>query len=528
MTISTADFELLLQANRILSSKLDIAEVLQAVMELATKVVRAEASSLLLLDEAANELYFDVSVGGASASIKQIRLKVGEGIAGWVAKERQPLIVNDVSKDDRFAGKVDKSTSFITRSILAVPLVSKGKLIGVVEAINKEMSGEFSDQDRESFEVFAGQAAVAIENARLFTEMTQEREKLSTVFREMSDGILLLNAQGRVVLANAAASRWIGLKVDAIVGRLWNADLFAGFQVTPLLVSLERTKERLTSYQLSRHAVKDLYLGAVLLRLEGDDPKNVTGGLVILRDETEERRGDRLKSNFLSLISHKLKTPLTVIVGYAPLLQAKMDNMTESQKKAVTSIAEQGDHLNNLVDKLLKYTTVESESLERHLELRNIAPLVEQALQSLDVLLETPSIRVVVDPSVQGLPPVMADAGMLTDVFKNVIENGVKFNDKKEKKITVGGEVGDGYVTLWIEDNGIGIPSEEREKVFLKFYQIENSFTGQIPGAGLGLALCKKIIESMYGRIDIDSTLNVGTRVLIRMPQKKKPTVAAC
>lgn len=527
MTISAADFELLLQSNRILSSKLDIGDVLQAVMELATKVVRAEASSLLLLDEATNELYFDVSVGGASANIKQIRLKLGEGIAGWVAKERQPLIVNDVSKDPRFATKVDKSTSFVTRSILAVPLLSKGKLIGVVEAINKEMNGQFSDDDRESFEVFAGQAAVAIENARLFTEMTQEREKLNTVFHEMSDGVLLLNSLGRVVLANSAASRWIGLKVEQLVGRTWNADLFSDFQITPTLVPIERAKERLSSYQLSRHAIKDLYLSAVLLRLQSEN-NAVTGGLVILRDETEERRGDRLKSNFLSLISHKLKTPLTVIVGYAPLLQAKMDNMTESQRKAVTSIAEQGEHLNNLVDKLLKFTTVESESLERHLKPTSVAPLIDSALQALDFLLESQPVSVEVQDPIKTLPPVMADSGMLMDVFKNIIENGIKFNDKSEKKISIGGEVGNGFITLWVQDNGIGIPSEEREKVFLKFYQIENSFTGQIPGAGLGLALCKKVVESMSGFIDIDSTLNIGTRVRIRLPQKRKPTLAAC
>jgi PAS domain S-box-containing protein len=527
MTLSTADFELLLQANRILSSKLDIADVLLAVMELATKVVKAEASSLLLLDPSKNELYFDVSVGGASASIKQIRLKVGEGIAGWVAKELQPLIVNDVSKDPRFTMKVDKSTSFNTRSILAVPLVSKGKLVGVVEAINKELNGEFSDQDREAFEVFAGQAAVAIENARLFTEMTQEREKLNTVFREMSDGILLLDAAGRVVLANAAASHWIGLKVDELVGRLWNVDLFSGFESVPPLAPIERAKERLSSYQLSRHAVKDLFLGAVLVRLQNADGP-LSGALVILRDETEERRGDRLKSNFLSLISHKLKTPLTVIVGYAPLLQAKMDNMTESQKKAVVSIAEQGEHLNNLVDKILKFTTVESESLERHMQPRAVMPLVDEALRALDMLLESPSVRVIVDPSLQPLPPVMIDAGMLVEVFKNVIENGVKFNDKPFKTITIGGRAQDSEVSIWIDDNGIGIPSEEREKVFLKFYQIENSFTGQIPGAGLGLTLCKRIVEAMHGRIEIDSTLNVGTRVLIRLPQKKKPTMVAC
>ena len=99
----------------------------------------------------------------------------------------------------------------------------------------------------------------------------------------------------------------------------------------------------------------------------------------------------------------------------------------------------------------MEVTTVESESLDRHLESHSVGPLIEEAIQSLDVLLETPSIRVSVDPAVQTLPPVMVDPAMLKDVFKNVVENGVKFNDKKDKQITMGGGVADGYITIWIE-----------------------------------------------------------------------------
>ena len=107
MSLLASDFELLLQATRILSSKLDIDDVLESVMELATQVVKADASSLLLLDEKNNELYFDVALGEAKDSIKQIRLKVGEGIAGWVAQNGESVIVPRVSDDSRFSPEVD-------------------------------------------------------------------------------------------------------------------------------------------------------------------------------------------------------------------------------------------------------------------------------------------------------------------------------------------------------------------------------------------------------------------------------------
>ena len=111
MSVTIKDFELLLQANRILSSKLEVDDLLQAVMELATRVVKAEAASILLLDEKTNELYFDVALGEAGEEIKQIRLKVGEGLAGWVAEHKEPAIVNDVKSDPRWSGKAGTSIS---------------------------------------------------------------------------------------------------------------------------------------------------------------------------------------------------------------------------------------------------------------------------------------------------------------------------------------------------------------------------------------------------------------------------------
>lgn len=528
MTLSASDFELLLQANRILSSKLDAAEVLQAVMELATKVVRAEASSLLLLDASTNELYFDVALGSAKESVKQIRLKVGEGIAGWVAKERQPLIVNDVTKDQRFTGKVDKSTSFVTHSILAVPLISKGKLIGVVEAINKELNGLFTDQDREAFEVFGSQAAVAIENSRLFSEVTREKEKLNTVFAEMSEGVILVDGCSMVTLLNGAAGRFLGWPADKVTGKKFSLDLFPDFESTEKIADLSKLNEKLTSLELTRRVGKDLVLSALLLRLQPDEKGQYQGHLVILRDVTDEKRGEMLKRNFLSLISHKLKTPLTVIIGYAPALVSKMENLDPMQKKAVKAISEQGEHLSGLVDKLLRFTIVESETVNRKMEMKSLAEIVVEAVTAVEYLVEEKAVQLKVEASLKSLPLVSLDENLMVEVFKNLIENAIKFNDKPKKTVIIGADEANGNVTVRVTDNGVGIPPEEREKVFQKFYQIENSFTGQVPGAGLGLALCKKVVEAMGGKISLDSEIGKETTVSISLPGKKHSRPQAC
>src|ERR1700722_1253175 len=158
--------ELLLEVARLLSSKLELSELLTTVLELASKVVDAETASLLLLDEATQELYFDVALGlGEEAS--KVRLKLGQGVAGAVAQSRKPETINDVRADPRWSPKMDEQTGFVTRSILAAPILLKGRLLGVIEAINRR-GGPFEAGDTEAFEAFASQAGVAIDNARLF------------------------------------------------------------------------------------------------------------------------------------------------------------------------------------------------------------------------------------------------------------------------------------------------------------------------------------------------------------------------
>ncbi len=165
------ELSMLLELNKIIISTLDLDNLLNLIMTLAAQVVSSEASSLMLLDETKQELYFNVALGEKREQIKQIRVKIGEGIAGQVAQYGLPLIINDVSKDPRFASKFDDSTQFKTKSILCVPLKVKNRIIGVMEAINQKKQGYFNMDNQYIFEIFASQAAVAIDNAQLFKKL---------------------------------------------------------------------------------------------------------------------------------------------------------------------------------------------------------------------------------------------------------------------------------------------------------------------------------------------------------------------
>jgi len=163
--------EHLIELTKHINSTLDLDKLLDNMLKISTDMLQAEAGSILLLDEEKEEFIFAAATGAKKDKLKDIRVPVGEGIAGWVARENKSVLVADAQNDPRFFRKVDQKTSFKTTSIIAVPLLTKDKLIGVVEVLNKKDNQFFNEEDKSLLEAFANQAAVAIENAKLYDNL---------------------------------------------------------------------------------------------------------------------------------------------------------------------------------------------------------------------------------------------------------------------------------------------------------------------------------------------------------------------
>ena len=177
MRAKIEDLARLIKVSHVINSTLDLDNLLNTIMEIAKEVMRAEASSLMLLNEEKNELVFKVALGEKGKEIKEkLRLKVGEGIAGWVAEHQEPAVVPDVEKDPRHYRKADAMTGFKTRSLICVPLKAREQTIGVIEAMNPVNKACFEEADIDIFTAFANQAAVAIENARLHRSMLEKQK----------------------------------------------------------------------------------------------------------------------------------------------------------------------------------------------------------------------------------------------------------------------------------------------------------------------------------------------------------------
>src|SRR4030042_3885884 len=162
----------LMELSALINSTLDTGEIRERAIEAAIKLLNAEAGSLILIDQDSGDMFFEVALGDKGDKVKEVRLKKGEGIAGWVAEKGEAIIIHDVQSDQRFFKTADKRSTFITRDMVCVPVKTKAKVIGVLEAINRK-NGIFDEEDKEALTSLANQVAIAIENANLYQELKE-------------------------------------------------------------------------------------------------------------------------------------------------------------------------------------------------------------------------------------------------------------------------------------------------------------------------------------------------------------------
>ena len=519
ITQSQESLEMLVMVSRLLSSKLDISELLTTIMRLASRVVGAERASLYLLDEKTQELYFDVALG-LPEDVQKMRFKLGEGVAGTCAKEGRSIIINDTASDPRHSKKADAKSGFITRSLLTCPMIIKGKVIGVVQAVNR-IDGDFADSDKTAFEAFASQAAIAIENSRLFSSVKEEKRKMEIVFRRIKEGAILTDLAGEIIIINNSAKTY--LEFDKY--KFTNIrSAFPDFAIKPDLSGVLGSDAPVGRFELYREKPKKFFLDGSSIRLMKEDKDGnqaAEGRLWILTDVTAQRLEERMARNFLSLISHKFKTPLACINGYAQILKDEVgaQGIPDIVKKSSETIFGQGQKLTGLVESLLDFVTIdnlEASSLER-IEfdaaefLNEVAESSRQALGAATNL----TIKVVTPEPVT----VKADRKVLASALRALIDNAVKFNRGKDKLVILSAQTKDNFALLSVGDNGPGIPGEELDNIFNKFYQVEASFTGQVEGWGLGLALVRKIAEVHGGRVFAKSQLQKGSAFTLTLPR---------
>jgi signal transduction histidine kinase len=399
-------------------------------------------------------------------------------------------------------------------------MIIKGKVIGVVQAVNR-IDGTFEETDKNNFEAFASQAAIAIENSRLFTSVREEKRKMEAVVKRIKEGAIVTDMAGEILLINSSAKCYLEHEKHKFTNI---CAAFPDFEVKPPLDNCLGSDEPVYKFELFRAKPKKFFLDCSSIRLFKEDKEGnqiPEGRLWILSDVTAQKLEEYMARNFLSLISHKFKTPLASINGFAQILHdetEKSQDLPDIIKKASATIQGQGKKLNKLVESLLNFVTVDSlddTALEKiDFDAGEFLTEVAEAAKGWTQDTAGVSIKIAVPEPV----PLRADRKLLASALKGMIDNAVKFNQGKDKLVILSAQARDGFSLISVGDNGPGIPGEELENIFQKFYQVEAAFTGQVEGWGLGLAMVKKVAEVHGGRVFAKSQLQKGSAITIALP----------
>lgn len=516
---------------RVLSSSLNIDTILSAIHTQVAALMPARNFYVALYDAETDEVSFPLAFEDGQRVAWQSR-RTSSGLTEQVLQTRRPLLIErdiDVALERMGLEQIGRTAA----SWLGVPILVGDEAIGIIAIQSYSTPEAYDLSHQEILVTIAGQAAVAIQNARLY-ERTDEAlarrvQELASVLRTTAEGILLIDTDYQILAANRALANFLNVaQAEMLYHRLGTLDLEGdgglltriGFQN---LQALEQACEAVSAGDLHHRQIvaipgpPERHLERTLT-LVRDRHGATSGWLLVFRDVSEEIELTQLREDMMHMLVHDLRSPLTLLKGSLALMRSAIREKNLDKVQFLQEIAARGsERMLHLVDELLDISRLESDKLPIHPEpvrpevlFREIAarmdPLVKQASVTLDV------------QTTQGLPDLYVDVELVERVLHNLVDNAIKFTPD-------GGIIqiwarpdprNDRALLLGVTDTGPGIPPEEHPRLFEKFQQ--TSITGRRKGTGLGLPFCKLAVEAHGGEIWVESEGGMGTTFVIRLP----------
>jgi two-component system, NtrC family, sensor kinase len=507
----------------------DLDQVLKTVIQVINEKMKVETGSVLLRTIGTDELYFAKILNGSEEQFSSIILRVGQGIAGWVAQSGKSTLVEDASTDSRFYQHVDKQTGFKTRSILCVPLVVKEEIIGVIELLNKS-DGTFTQADLHFLESIAAPVAIAIQNARLDGQVNRQLAELAELFqkverakKEWEDtvdsidvGISLVDENCQILRANRVLANWLHTTPSDLAGQYCYRSVYGQderkaycpngrSQTGPTeLVEWEMEEPRLGGiFRFSTYPLRD------------PDGKTI-GAVNVIKDIRAEKelRAQMIQSQKLAAtgrlaasLAHEINNPLQAIQACIELAQSNPGDSAK-QERYLTLANEELARVASLVQQMLSFSrpaNAEFKSTDIRTVVEDILSLSAKRLQHAQV-----QVRIDWEP---GVPRVNGATNQLHQMFLNLILNAMEAMPQGGLLQIRGYPYDDGHwVAVAFSDSGVGIPPDALDKIFEPFY------TTKAEGTGLGLSVCHNIVSSHNGRISVDSTVGKGSTFTVLLP----------
>ncbi len=514
----------LLDTMKDLAGELELQKVLQAVLARAVTLLGVTGGEVAIWDEEAAALEVVASENIGKASIGTF-IALGEGAMGSVASTQTPLIIPSYHE---WLGQSAQYADAIVHSVMAAPLLIGRRLVGAIATVHSDPQRVFGQEDLRLLNLFAPQAAIAIENARLFTAALRQREYFETLVSNSPVAIVVLDREHIIVTCNPAFEALFGYTRDEAVGR----DLDS-------LITTEATRSEAIGYTqealshpvhgIGRRRRKDGSLVDVEVLGVPVIASGSRVGLMGLYHDISELLAARrdaeaanaAKSQFLASMSHELRTPLNAIIGYAEMLEEEMQDLQQpGVGDDLQKIRRAGRHLLSLINNILDLSKVEAGKMDVDAATFALAPTIEDVVSTMRPLL-SPNGNQLVDEADRMPETMHSDETKIRQMLLNLLSNASKFTSNGRITLAVHGETADGVdaVVFAVRDTGIGMTPEQQARLFEAFSQAEASTMRRYGGTGLGLAITRSFSRLLGGDVTVASRSGEGSAFTIRLPR---------
>jgi PAS domain S-box-containing protein len=527
----TEALQSLVENARLITTETSLDRFLQQSVETARRLTGARYAAIGVFDEAGERLVHFLTAGMDEAAKEAIgRLPSGQGLLGHLAHEEGVLRLKDLTQHPASVGFPPHHPPM--RSFLGAAIRSRGRLYGRFYVTDKQGADEFTVVDEQMIAGLASQVGGAVEHARFIEELRTSREQHRATMAALPVSVVRMGKNWTIHFANRAFYDLVGRRPQDVIGRplgdVFPAKGLVAFLDAMLAVHrddgrrVDREFEGLTPsgdrriLRLHMSRVRQLDDGALVLAIE-DVTEHKKAEAAIQEKELARISADRTnraKSEFLSRMSHELRTPLNAILGFAQLLE--MDPLTPDQRESITRILHGGQHLLSLINEVLDISRIETGHLRLSLEPVPLVETVRETLELIRPLAEQRRITMQGEPDQANGLHVKADRQRLRQVLLNLLSNAVKYNREGGNVTVTCARAADGRARVAVADTGPGISPEKLGRLFTPFDRLGAEQT-DIEGTGLGLSLTKRLVETMGGRLGVDSVVGRGSEFSVEL-----------
>lgn len=511
--------DFLLEISRAMTAQLDLGEVLRLILRSSVTMLAAEVGLIALREQNSRALRVRALIG-----VSPEHVQVFQPLLVGVSDEDDSIVIPEIERKLR---SVADELQIPLRQLVALPMVLGDEFMGVIYVF-RAFSGTTTLNDQQVLQSFGDQAAIAVHNARLYSAMNQERQRLERILQYGADGVMILDSTRAIQTFNKAMSRISGWQADAVMGQPYETVIkWAGRpQGTDLLEALRAGWPVLED---SDGVAEAFYAEGDLLRPDGttigvgityaplvDDERRLINIIVNVRDISHFREAQKMKSTFISVISHELKTPVALIKGYAGTLRREDADWDPAiVQQGLSVIEDEADRLTGLIENLLSATKLQAEGMQIKYEDVRLDRIVAAVVERFTTQTELHQFALDFPP---GFPPVPGDSTRLRQVIDNLVGNAVKYSPDGGT-IRVAGSYTDEQVRVDVHDEGVGLPQDEWGRVFERFYRVDDALTRRTQGTGLGLYLAKAVVQAHGGEIGVHSTPGAGSTFYFTLPR---------